>query len=305
MKNPPKISIIIPVKNGIATIERCLNAIFEQTIILQTEVIIIDSGSTDGTLEIVKDYPVRLYEIPPADFNHGATRNYGVSLAKGEFVVMTVQDAIALNDNWLGNMQSHFEDQTVAGVCGMQMIPQKQTINPFEWTRPFSQPTIRSFQYANQSDFLKLTPHKKREICGWDNVNSMYRKTILKQIPFHTVKFGEDTRWAVKSLQAGFKIVYDPNCKVSHYHPFDKKLEFDRKYIELAQDYVLFNLNGKPIPIFKSMALLMFRAIKWQVKPKWIKIQIQQWLHYNKAWQQFEKDRKTVSKEVIIKTLFS
>lgn len=305
MKKHPKISIIIPVKNGIDTIERCLDAIFEQTLITQTEVIIIDSGSTDGTLDVLNNYDVCVYQIPPEDFSHGGTRNYGVSLAKGNYVVMTVQDAIASNNKWLEKMLSHFGDASVAGVCGMQMIPQRQSINPFQWTRPINKPTIRSFQYANESDFLKLTPQKKREICGWDDVNSMYRKTILKQTPFDTVKFGEDIRWAIKSLQAGFKIVYDPNCKVSHYHPFDKKLEFHRKYIEIAQDYVLFDLKAKPISILKSLGILIYRAVKWQVHPKWIKIQTQQWLEYNKAYHQFEKDKKTASKEEIIKTLFN
>ncbi|WP_179317361.1 glycosyltransferase family 2 protein [Winogradskyella undariae] len=305
LNNRPIISIVIPVKNGIATIKACLDAIFAQTLIEETEVIIIDSGSTDGTLEIIKDYAIRLYKIPPKNFNHGSTRNYGVSLAKGEFVVMTVQDAIATNDNWLKQMLYHFDDNTVAGVCGMQMIPQKQSINPFEWTRPISQPNIRSFQYTNELDFLKLAPLKKREVCGWDNVNSMYRKTILEQIPFDTVKFGEDIRWAIKSIQAGFKIVYDPNCKVAHYHPFDKKLEFDRKYIELAQDYVLLDLNAKHIPVFKSIAQLIYRAIKWRINPKWIKVQIQRLLQYNKACHQFDKDKKISSKTEITKTLFS
>ncbi len=88
MKTKTLISIVIPVKDGISTIKQCLDAIFAQTLIDQTEVIIIDSGSTDGTLDIINLYPVRLYQIPPGTFNHGATRNYGVSLTKGEFVVI-------------------------------------------------------------------------------------------------------------------------------------------------------------------------------------------------------------------------
>jgi len=94
----PKISIIIPVKNGISTIEACLSEIFKQTLISDTEVIIIDSGSTDSTLEIVKKYPIILHQIPPEEFGHGKTRNLGVSIAKGEFVVMTVQDARPSSD---------------------------------------------------------------------------------------------------------------------------------------------------------------------------------------------------------------
>ena len=65
MFKKPKISIIIPVKNGEKTINACLKGIFEQTLIKQTEVIIIDSGSTDNTLDIIKNYSVKLYQISP------------------------------------------------------------------------------------------------------------------------------------------------------------------------------------------------------------------------------------------------
>ena len=71
----PLISIIIPVKNGSDTIVSCLDAIFKQTLISKTEVIIIDSGSTDGTLDILKEYDVHIENIDSKDFNHGDTRN--------------------------------------------------------------------------------------------------------------------------------------------------------------------------------------------------------------------------------------
>ncbi len=107
---PITLSIIIPVKNGISTICQCLDAIFAQTLIEQTEVIVIDSGSTDGTLEALKKYTLRLYQIPPEEFNHGATRNYGVSLAKGELIYFPVQDDVPINSKIVERMASHFRN---------------------------------------------------------------------------------------------------------------------------------------------------------------------------------------------------
>jgi rhamnosyltransferase len=298
------ISIIIPVKNGITTIKQCLDAIYSQTLINQTEVIIIDSGSTDGTLDILKNYPVRLYQIPPEEFNHGATRNYGVSLAKGDFIMMTVQDAIAMDNSWLEKLLTHFKDKSVAGVCGMQMVPQSAQINPFDWTRPVNQPAVRKFQFKNASEFHILPPHKKREICGWDDVNSMYRKTLLVKYPFEHVKFGEDIRWAVKIINAGYKIVYDPNAKVAHYHPFDKTNEFNRKYIEIAQDDIILELKSRRIPLLKSFALLLYKSYKWQIHPKWLFTQLHKWIVFNKAHKQFTKNKSKFSNEEIAKQLF-
>ena len=69
------ISVIIPVKNGTPWLDACLQAIINQTLFDQTEIIVIDSGSTDGTLELLKKYPVTVYSIHPSEFNHGLTRN--------------------------------------------------------------------------------------------------------------------------------------------------------------------------------------------------------------------------------------
>ncbi|MCU4165563.1 glycosyltransferase family 2 protein [Carboxylicivirga caseinilyticus] len=300
----PEISIIIPVKNGIATINACLHAIFSQTLIDQTEVIIIDSGSTDGTLDIISQYPVRLYQIPPEAFNHGTTRNYGISLAKGDYIMMTVQDAIAPDEYWLEIMHSHFSDDKLAGVCGMQRIPQLQSINPFEWTRAINLPEIRAYQFKNINDFNELSPSTKREICGWDNVNSMYRKTILTSYPFEPVKFGEDIRWAISIIKEGFKILYDPHAKVAHYHPFDKSSEFHRKYIEIAQDDILLELKSKRVPLLKSFIMLLYKAYKWRINPKWMFTQIYRWLIYNQAHKQYITAKRNHSKDEIIKQLF-
>src|SRR4051812_45617109 len=89
----PKISVVIPVKNGAYWLDECIQGIMQQTLFHQTEIIAIDSGSTDRSVEILEKYPVRIYRILPADFNHGLTRNYGAQLSRGEYVVMTVQDA--------------------------------------------------------------------------------------------------------------------------------------------------------------------------------------------------------------------
>ena len=82
--NEPLVSVVIPVKNGIDTLASCLDGIFGQTLRDKLEVIIIDSGSTDGTLDLLKKYPVRVYNLPPKEFNHGETRNLGVALCNNQ-----------------------------------------------------------------------------------------------------------------------------------------------------------------------------------------------------------------------------
>src|SRR5712692_11332837 len=105
-------SILIPTKNGAQELEACLRAVYSQKGTGPLEVIVIDSGSTDATLEIARGFPVRIEQIPPETFHHARTRNYAASLAKGEFLVFLSQDAIPASEAWLGAMISNFDDRS-------------------------------------------------------------------------------------------------------------------------------------------------------------------------------------------------
>jgi glycosyltransferase involved in cell wall biosynthesis len=262
MSNFPLISIIIPVKNGIVTIGECLDAIFNQTLIENTEVIIIDSGSTDGTLDVLKEYPIRLYQIPPEEFNHGNTRQYGVSLANGELVVMTVQDAIAADNKWLEKMVSHFSDEQVAGVCGMQKVPHKKGYNPHKWFRPINHPSVEILDPENYS--------KDHQPRGWDDVNAMYRKEIMQKIPFRTIDFGEDFLWASDTFNAGYKLVFDQRARVEHYHHATPEKVYQRITTELHFEYQHFGtITPYPLKVPEFLAVV-YRNFKYKAHPKWI-----------------------------------
>jgi rhamnosyltransferase len=304
VKNPPLISIVIPVKNGIDTIKECLDGIFSQTLINQTEVIIIDSGSTDGTLDVIKKYEVKLIPIAPQEFNHGETRNLGVTHASGKFVLMTVQDAIAIDNQWLQRLINNFDTPSVAGVCGQQYVPQHKDKNPFEWYRPISEPKKKCYSF-NQNEFASLTPASQREVCGWDDVNAMYRRDALIATPFKKVKFGEDLLWAKNILSQGYIIAYDPSCKVQHYHHVTYNQEVGRKLVELLNDYVTFNLTHRKVNIIYQSVLYLYRVLKYKIPVKWYIYQIKKDLAYNRAIDKFTHIKNTLSKTEINSQYFT
>ncbi len=300
-----RISVIIPVKNGEKTIKDCLNAIFNQTLISQTEVIIIDSGSTDSTLEIARKFQVRIFEIKVEDFNHGRTRNYGISLAKGELVAFTVQDAEAINNMWLENMASHFKDNEVAGVCGQQVVLHRPGINPLQWFRPISEPGISNQQYKNRKDFSKLSPKQKRFVCGWDDVSAMYRKNIMQVIPFEPVIFQEDCLWAKMALLNGHKIIFDKRARVHHYHHTTYNQQFNRKKIEFLCDYAMFEKKPEIENLFNSLLLILTRSIKFKVSPKWIVYNTVHLFANRKAQKFFLKNYANISPDQAMQLLYS
>ncbi|HXD78105.1 MAG TPA: glycosyltransferase family A protein, partial [Puia sp.] len=196
-------SIVIPVKNGDFWLDKLLRRLVGQTLFSRSEIIVIDSGSTDESLAIVAKYPVRLIRIPPDSFNHGLTRNLGASEAKGEYVVMTVQDAVPENDQWLERFLEGFADDDVAAVCGQQVVPHERDKNPVLWFRPVSAHRTWYCHYADPADFLKLSPSEQREIAGWDNVTAAYRRRVLLEHPFPATDFAEDITWARMMLLKG------------------------------------------------------------------------------------------------------
>ena len=234
---------MIPVKDGAYWLEKTLGGIAAQSLASQTEVIILDSGSTDSSLEIAGRFGARVEHIAPADFNHGETRNVGARLSRGKYVVMTVQDAWTEDSYWLQKLLDGFVDGEVAGVCGSQMVPIAADINPVAWSRPISEPRIRKVKLDDPATFEKLSPRQKKELCGWDDVNAMYHRETLLQYPFRKMMFGEDIQWAQDTLLRGGAIVYNHAARVFHYHQHEPDYSFKRIYTECYFKYKLFGLR--------------------------------------------------------------
>ena len=272
----PIISIIIPVKNGDTWLPKTLDAILNQTLIAKAEIIVIDSGSTDNTLSILFKYPVRIIHIPSAEFNHGATRNLGVREAKGKYVVMTVQDAQPVNENWLQHLLDGFIDETVAGVCGQQIVPHHKDKNPVDWFRPISQPGKKKYYYPNPNDFVALNCEDKKRVCSWDNVNAMYKREALMSFPFEEVMFAEDALWAKNILLNGFSIVYNTTAQVYHYHYETPDFTFKRTFTTWYHMYKFFLVKpsmpqNNVVSLLKNFKLLVGeKNLGFEEKIKWM-----------------------------------
>ena len=117
----PSISVIIPVKDEAAKIRECIDGILNENIKVR-EIIVIDSGSTDETIEILTDYElVKIVEIPSNEFNHGETRNLAVTYCQSELCLFTVGDAKPVDNRWIEKLLHGFYSDDVIAVCGQQV----------------------------------------------------------------------------------------------------------------------------------------------------------------------------------------
>ncbi len=244
----PVCSIVMPTKNGGDLFHKVLDALALQTLWARTELIVIDSGSQDDTVARAKQAGARVIEISPHDFNHGATRDYGISLASSEYVILMVQDAVPMNNNLLQVLLSSLKETAVAGVYARQ-IPQpdadvltKRNLN--SWLTGRTQREVRFIPYAGW--YEALSAMEKHLFCNFDNVCSAIKKSVWQQEHFGTVNFGEDIDWAERILKHGYQIVYEPEAAVIHSHNRPMSYEYKRTYICHRKLYALFGLHLVP-----------------------------------------------------------
>ncbi len=215
------VSIIILTKNAGANFSLLLKSLFSQKFEGIYEVLMIDSGSTDGTLQVAQRFPVRITKIKPEEFHHGKTRNLGAELAEGTILVYITQDALPLNDIWLNCLIKDLEDPNVAMVIGRQ-LPWQTTKPPEKFFYAYYFPSHKIVVNINDSDYY-------RDNAFISNVNSAIRKSVWQQFKFsENLVLTEDKEFARRVLAAGWNIVYEPEAVVYHAHNFNVRTIFRR-----------------------------------------------------------------------------
>jgi glycosyltransferase involved in cell wall biosynthesis len=213
------VSVVIPVKDGERYLEALLRAVQAQG---DVEVLVIDSGSRDRSLEIARAAGVELLEIEPDDFGHGKTRNLGAERTSGELICFLTQDAEPVG-GWLAAHRQAFElDERVGAAYGPH-LPRPDT-SPmiareletfFAGFSPSGEPTL---QALGDPEFLS-------------NVNASYRRECWEEIRFADVEYSEDQAFGRALFEAGWLKVYHPRAAVVHAHDYGT-IGFMRRYFD-------------------------------------------------------------------------
>ena len=216
------ISVIIPVLDGGADLVRCLDAIGRQVVAKEVEIVVVDSGSRDGSADAARARGARVHEIPAAEFGHGRTRNLGAELAQGETLVFTSQDAVAADERWLTTLTGSLDgSERVAGAYGRQ-LPHDDATPPERYFLDFLYgPDARVQRLARgEPDFRQTL---------FSNVNSAMPRAVWRELPFaDDLIMSEDQEWSRRALRAGYELVYEPEAAVHHSHRYSVADAFRR-----------------------------------------------------------------------------
>jgi rhamnosyltransferase len=229
----PTVTVAIPVLNGGELLIGTLAAIRAQRVDADVEVLVSDSGSTDGSAKRAREYDARVIEIDRSAFSHGATRNLLLAEAQGSHVALLTQDAAPADENWLAQMLGGFEQAAdVALVYG-----------PYR-ARPGASPAVRrelDRWFGSLAAGVERLGPDERDLSPVDlmgrrgffsDANSCIARSAWERVPFRDIAYAEDRALALDMLRAGYAKVYEPRAAVLHSHDYRAGQRFRRAFDE-------------------------------------------------------------------------
>jgi rhamnosyltransferase len=261
----PRVSIVLPTWNGERDLARLLPVLARQDLAGGFEIRAVDSGSTDATRALLEKAGAHVMEIEQEAFRHGATRNLAARDAQGELLVFLSQDATPRDASFLSAIAAALDDPAVAGAYARVL--------PHEDDDPLTARTVLEAPEAGEKGETRgldgpgalsaLEPAARAKLCAFNDVASCIRRAVFARIPFPEIEFGEDSAWAARALEAGYKIRFEPRAVVLHSHRYTPAQAYERYRIDATFHREIFGRRVRPS--LWSVA----RGIGYEVKQDW------------------------------------
>jgi rhamnosyltransferase len=208
----PRCSIVIRAYNEAAHLGRLLAGIQQQTI-QDVEVILVDSGSTDKTVEIARQFQVQIVQIEPHEFTFGRSLNLGIRHANADLIVIASAHVYPVYPDWLEKLLAPFDNIQVGLVYG------KQSGAPGTY---YSEHQIFAQWFPEES-----RPRQDHPFCN--NANASIRRSLWEKRPYDENLTGlEDLDWANWMLSQGQQISYVAEAEIIHVHQETPRKVYNR-----------------------------------------------------------------------------
>jgi glycosyltransferase involved in cell wall biosynthesis len=246
------VTVAIPVRNGGAMLERVLGAARDQLLANGDgpELLVCDSGSTDGSVRRARATGAEVIQIPPQEFSHGATRNLMMRRAQGTHVAFLTQDAVPADRRWLAGLLGGFElADDVALVFGRYLprpgaspMVARELTAWFQSLSPTGRPRIDRLSEAERGAPAAglLGP-----LGYFTDANGCVAKAAWESVPFRPVGYAEDHLLAHDMLRAGFAKAYVPEAAVIHSHEYSGWGWLRRSFDESRAIHELYGFDGQ------------------------------------------------------------
>jgi len=209
----PRASVVVRAKNEARGIERTFKALRRQTV--PVEIVVVDSGSTDGTVELAGRWCDRLIEIPEESFTYGHSTNLGAEAASAPFHFCLSAHCAPERDDWVELSLRHYAREDVAATNGIQAFPDGRPVD---------------YVFFQDADHVRA-----HLLWGFSNHASSWRAEVWREHPFDPeLSSSDDREWALRVTEAGWVIAFDPALWVDLSHQWDggALAQYRRKLME-------------------------------------------------------------------------
>ena len=203
------VSVVVPTLNSEDTIAECLKSILSNENPPKFEVIVVDGGSVDNTVQIASEYPIKLLH---ADKPQANQRNTAVTQANGEIIAFTDSD-VRVTANWLNTLVRHFDDLAISGVGGPNLTHKDDQF----WAKCFG--TLMESPLGSAGVRNTVIYKSICEVTHNPPVNSAVRKSVFMEVGGFGKGYEpvEDVVLDAKIQRKGYKLIYDPDMIVWHH----------------------------------------------------------------------------------------
>lgn len=212
----PPVSVLIRCRDEAEWLGAVLDAVLDQTV--PAEIVVVDSGSRDGSIEIARTRGVHVHEIAPHEFTYGYALNFGFRLCTAPIVCALSAHALPTDTQWIERLTAPFEDARVVATYGRQL--------------PHAD--LDPFRRAEILDYWRDEP--RQDIPGnvrFSNANAAVRRAAWEEMPWdEAAAYSEDRMWAEWMVGHGGVVLYIPAAAVYHSHSEGFRAVYKRRRAE-------------------------------------------------------------------------
>ena len=255
------VTVAIPVRNAGPVLAETLAAVRAQKLGRPIELLVADSGSTDGSAQLARRAGARIIDVDPREFSHGGTRNMLARSATGSHIAFLTQDAVPAAESWLEHLLDGFaHDEGVGLVYGpyrprtdASPMVHRELADWFASISPDGSPRVdRGLPAGTDAEAVRA--------LFFTDANGCVDRAALQQVPFREVAYAEDQQLARDMLAAGYAKIFRPDAPVVHSHDYRSRELFGRLFDESRALREVHGIVAPANPV--RNALIVQRAVR-------------------------------------------
>ena len=233
------VSVVLAVRNNATQLRQLLPRIREQKADATIELIAFDAGSSDDSVDVLREFKATVFDVRSEAFSCGLARALAARFGEGSVVVLVSPRALPLDGDWLANLIAPLAANASIAAASSRILPRPDAdlLTRREAEREPNASPDRSVRTITDWDtYRQLHAYQLRDFLSFSLISAAIRRDVLERIPFgETVYTGHhDLHWARDVLEAGWSLQYEPASRVQ-YSPGDSLTEVFQRSIGEGQ----------------------------------------------------------------------